>query len=110
MAQITFTTKACPNWISIDARACKEIISTLAEVEKMVAHIKCDDPYLIDLIRELKINLSKANFKAWLKKKRNEFRDTVYLMSALDPLSTDSDEICKEKLLIGVKLIEIIEA
>lgn len=110
MAQITFTTKACSNWIPVDNRVSKNTRSMVIEVEDLVAHIKCNNFYLNELIKELKVNLSRSDFKTWLKENRKEFRDTVYLMSALDPLSTDSDEMRTKKLLIGAKLIEIIES
>lgn len=110
MAQITFTTKACPNWIPANARVSKGTLSTLAEVEKMITRMKCDNLYLTELIKELKVNLSREDSKNWLKENRKEFRDTVYLMSVLDPLSTDSEEVRTGKLLIGAKLIEIIES
>lgn len=110
MAQVTITTKACSNWIPVNTRVSEHTIKTFFEVEEMAKHIQCEDKFFKQLLRELRFYLFRSYSSIWLKKNREELRDTVYLLSALDPLSSDPDEVCAEKLLIGAKLIEIIES
>ncbi len=110
MAQVTITTKSCPDWIPTNEQVSKYVLKTFFEVEEMATHLQCEDEYFKQLLRELKFYLTKPYSGIWLKENRKELRETVYLMSALDPLSTDSDEICNDKLLMGAKLIEIIES
>ncbi len=108
MAEVTFRTIECPHWIP--ARVSYKTVQTLEEVTKRVRRIKCDSPYLSQLLYDLNENLKSENSALWLKENRKELRNSVYLMSELDPISTDSSKLRTEKLIIGAKLIEIIEA
>ena len=108
MAEVTFRTIECPHWIP--ARVSYKAVQTLEEVIKRVRRIKCDSPYLSQLLYDLNENLKSENSALWLKENRKELRNSVYLMSELDPISTDSSKLRTEKLIIGAKLIEVIEA
>lgn len=110
MAQVTITTKVCSDWIPVNKRVSEYTLKTFFEVEEMAKNVECEDQYLSQLLRDLKFYLTKPYFGIWLKENRKELRESVYLMSALDPLSSDSDEVCNYKLLMGAKLIEIIES
>lgn len=107
MAQITL--KACSHWIPAKMVS-KETVEVLEEITKRLKKIKCEGPYLNQLIYELDNNLRRSNAALWLKENRAELRRSVYLMSELDPLSTDSQNVRTEKLRISAKLIEVIEA
>ena len=109
MTEVTFRTIECAHWIPVN-RVSKETVQTFEEVVRRVKRIKCDSPYLSQLLYELNINLRSENSALWLKENRKSLRDSVYLMSELDPMSTDSNNVRTEKLLIGAKLIEVIEA
>lgn len=108
MAEVTFRTIECPHWIP--TRVSYKTVQTLEEVIKRVRRIKCDSPYLSQLLYDLNENLKSENSALWLKENRKELRNSVYLMSELDPISTDSSKLRTEKLIIGAKLIEVIEA
>lgn len=107
MAQIMF--KACSHWVPVN-RVSRETVETFNEVTRRLRQIECEGPYLSQLLYKLKNNLEKENSALWLKKNREELRRSVYLMSELDLLSTDSKKVCIEKLRISAKLIEVIES
>lgn len=109
MAEVTFRTIECAHWVPAN-RVSKETVQALEEVVRRVKHIKCDSPYLVQLLYDLTENLRSENSSLWLKENREALRNSVYLMSELDPISTDSMKIRTEKLIIGAKLIEVIEA
>lgn len=109
MAEVTFRTIECSHWIPAN-RVSRETIQTFEEITRRVKRIKCDSPYLSQLLHDLSENLKSENSALWLKENRKELRNSVYLMSELDPISTDSSKLRTEKLIIGAKLIEVIEA
>ncbi len=111
MAQITFTTKACSNWIPATNRVSAKTLATFNEIEKEIKkNIKNRGPYLEQFLYEMRENLKRPDSATWLEENRKENRESVFLMPDLDLLSTDSKELRIEKLIIGAKLIEVIEA
>lgn len=87
-----------------------KVVEIIMELKDYAAKLnKCSDG-IQKLIYVLEINLIKFPKADWIDKNRSKLRNEVWTISELKVSLGDTDEERKEKLLIGAKLMELIES
>ena len=94
----------------VDKGIDKRLVSKLYDIKILVNRLEKKGDWLNSLIYDLEVNFIKCPNADWLNENRKELINTVCLMPELEILSTDTPKEVELKLVLGAKLIELINA
>lgn len=85
-----------------------QVVRAIYDIKSYARQIEKRSDTLNNLIRELELHLLRVPSSAWLEENRERLLIDICLIPDLDILLEDCEEIRVKKMLLGAKLIELI--